>query len=94
MPAANLTLYARWTPFVFVSAAAVEANYWNSVTYGNGLFVAVSYNGINKVMTSPDGVIWTAHAAETNSWFSVTYGHGHFVAVSYDGTDRVMYADW
>jgi hypothetical protein len=30
---------------------------WNSVTYGNGLFVAVAYSGTgNRVMTSPDGI--------------------------------------
>ena len=34
----------------------------NPVTYGNGLFVAVSISGTNRVMTSPDGVTWTAKA--------------------------------
>ena len=33
-------------------------NSWRSVTYGNGLFVAVAYTGTgNRVMTSPDGVV-------------------------------------
>jgi hypothetical protein len=31
---------------------AAEANAWTSVTYGNGLFVAVSANGRHRVMTS------------------------------------------
>ncbi len=35
-------------------------NNWNSVTYGNGLFVAVATSGTgNRVMTSPDGTTWT-----------------------------------
>ena len=70
---------------------AAEAISWRSVTYGNGTFVAVAGNGTSRVMTSPDGVTWTARtAAEANYWTSVTYGNGTFVAVSSDGTSRVM----
>ncbi|MCB9814243.1 hypothetical protein H6784_02380 [Candidatus Nomurabacteria bacterium] len=76
---------------VWTARSAAEANSWFSVTYGNGLFVAVSNTGTNRVMTSPDGITWTARAAaEANSWKSVTYGNGLFVAVSADGTNRVM----
>jgi hypothetical protein len=61
------------------------------VTYGNGLFVAVAYDGSYQVMTSPDGVTWTARtAAAANGWLSVTYGNGLFVAVTNRGTNRVM----
>ena len=68
-------------------------NFWNSVTYGNGLFVAVANDGSpNGVMTSPDGITWTSQtSAAYNAWFSVTYGNGLFVAVSYSGSgNRVM----
>ena len=76
----------NWT-----ARSAAKANAWWSVTYGNGLFVAVSYAGTNRVMTSPDGITWTARsAAEANQWRSVTYGNGLFVAVSDNGTNRVM----
>ena len=94
---ADVTLYAKWSAFEFIAAAAAEANIWSSVTYGNGLFVAVAFSGsgTNRVMTSPDGVTWTARAAaEANYWFSVTYGNGLFVAVAEDGTNQVMYAEW
>ena len=75
----------------FVARSASEANFWYSNTYGNGLFVAVSLSGTNRVMTSPDGITWTARSAsENNEWQSVTYGNGLFVAVSFDGTNRVM----
>jgi len=37
----------NWT-----SQTAAEANSWNSVCYGNGLFVAVASTGTNRVMTS------------------------------------------
>jgi uncharacterized delta-60 repeat protein len=68
-------------------------NGWYSVAYGNGLFVAVSYNGTgNRVMTSPDGITWTTrNSAADNDWYSVTFGNGLFVAVAGSGTgNRVM----
>ena len=75
----------------WTARTAAEANSWASVAYGNNLFVAVSYSGTNRVMTSPDGTTWTARsAAQANSWISVTYGNNLFVAVSADGTNRVM----
>ncbi|MFT5260426.1 MAG: hypothetical protein ACI810_002177 [Gammaproteobacteria bacterium] len=69
----------------------VHQGFWSSVTYGNGLFVAVATSGDNQVKTSPDGIMWTARtAAEQNNWTSVAYGNGQFVAVAYDGVKRVM----
>jgi len=72
---------------------APEQNNWISVTYGNGMFVAVANTGtVNRIMTSSDGVNWTAQAApEQNNWVSVTYGGGQFVAVANAGTaNRIM----
>ena len=78
----------NWT-----ATLAAEANSWWSVTYGNGKFVAVSYDGTNRVMYSTDGISWTsATAAESNPWYSVTYGDGKFVAVANTGTNQVMYS--
>jgi hypothetical protein len=68
-------------------------NRWNSVTYGNGLFVAVGTTGTgNRVMTSPDGITWTSRtSAADNQWYGLTFGNGTFVAVSYAGIgNRVM----
>ncbi len=76
----------NWTP-----RTAAEENSWNSVTYGNGMFVAVAGSGTNRVMTSSDGITWTPRtAAEANTWNSITYGNGRFVAVASNGTNRVM----
>ena len=57
---------------------------WVSVTYGDGVWVAVSENGAgNQVMTSPDGITWTSRNSTSNSeWASVSYG------VEADGTKR------
>jgi hypothetical protein len=66
---------------------------WISVTYGNGVFVAVALSSAGGVlvMTSPDGETWTARsAAAANGWRSVIYGNGRFVAVANGGTNRVM----
>ena len=66
---------------------------WESVTYGNGLFVAVSSSGVgNGVMTSPNGITWTSRTPAADlQWNSITYGNGLFVAVARSGTgNRVM----
>jgi hypothetical protein len=89
----SIALGATTQPTSWTSASAAEANSWQSIAYGNGIFVAVSATGTNRVMYSTDGITWTAaSAAEANSWVSVTYGSGIFVAVSADGTNRVMYS--
>ena len=41
----------------WTSQNAAVANNWYSVTYGNGVFVAVSEDGTNRVMTSPNAVL-------------------------------------
>ena len=63
---------------------------WSSVTFANGLFVAVATTG--TTMTSYDGISWTARPGpNTNSWRRVAYGNGLFVAVAGTGTgNRVM----
>jgi surface protein len=71
------------------------SNYWSSVAYGNGLWVAVADSGTgNRVMTSPDGINWTIRtSAADNNWKSVAYGNGLWVAVASFGTgtgNRVM----
>ncbi len=75
-----------WTAY-----PATEANFWSSITYGNGRFVAVSRDGQHRVMSSTNGIEWTpSSATEPNAWNSVTFGNGRFVAVSRDGANRVM----
>lgn len=78
----------NWT-----SRSSAADNNWRGLTYGDGLFVAVSEGGVgNRVMTSPDGINWTSRSsAADNGWFSVTYSNGLFVAVATSGAgNRVM----
>ncbi len=94
--AGNAQVTANWINpsselgVTWTSRTSAEDNNWRSVTYGNGLFVAVANTGTgNRVMTSPDGVTWTIRtSAADNQWYSVTYGNGLFVAVSIDGANN------
>ena len=71
---------------------APNNNNWQSITYGNGLFVAIANTNVvtpNKIMTSPDGINWTLRQVPVqNNWVSITYGNGLFVAVADDGNDN------
>ena len=58
---------------------------WDDITFGNGLFVAVSKDVGTKVMTSPDGITWTPRDASDAQWLGISHGDGKFVAVAYDG---------
>ena len=71
----------------------VELTIWNSITFGNNLFVATSIYGDKRVMYSSDGVTWNyASASEANPWYMVTYGDGLFISTSYSGINRSMYS--
>jgi len=95
MPVDDMTCVAQWAAasscgVLWTARTAAEAKNWSSVTYGNGLFVAVAWDetgATNTVMTSPDGINWTTRtAANQHWWYSVTYGNGLFVAVALTGS--------
>ena len=67
---------------------------WQSVAYGNGVFVAVAYEPYeNQVMYSLDGENWQLTAsAEIRSWNTLTYGNDKFVVLPFDNSNRVMYS--
>jgi hypothetical protein len=53
---------------------------WTGVTYGDGLFAAVS--SVGTVVTSPNGVNWTRIFWRPQDAFSsITFGDGRFIAV-------------
>ncbi len=74
LPAAALS----WMP-----QTSGTTKYLLGVTYGGGKFVAVGLS--NTILTSLDGVTWTAQTV-TGSFRSVTYGGSQFVAVAQSGT--------
>lgn len=60
------------------------------VSFGNGIFVALSNTSSSQVYTTTDGLSWTARSiGQLSSWMSITFANNEFIAVSYDGTKRV-----
>lgn len=72
----------------------VLSKLWLGITYGNGLFVAVSaVSGTSDVMYSQDGKNWkyTNSTNGARDWTDITYGSGKFVAIAdFSSTDGVM----
>jgi hypothetical protein len=66
------------------SRTSAADNDWNSIAYGNGLYVAVSSTGTgNRVMTSSDGAEWSIQSSNIDSnWYGITYNNDTFVAVA------------
>lgn len=60
---------------------------WTDVVYGNNLFVA---SAESRLMTSRDGIKWTARTAPSKFITGMTHGNGLFVAVAKDGATRLF----
>lgn len=76
----------RATGTTWTSRSATSMQ-WQSICYGNGLFVAVGYNaaGTNgAIMTSPTGVTWTDRSGPTSGrlWLKVAFRGGRFLALA------------
>lgn len=78
-------------PLIVNASASPEVNggymlsnkNWTSVTYGQGIYVAVSNDGYS--MRSVDGIYWIESritGSTSQLWSSVCYGDGYFVAVA------------
>ena len=79
-----------WSP-----VEAASARFWNSVAYGDGVWVAVDIGGstsTQRVMRSEDdGRTWQAVSTPDEGWQAVAYGAGVWIAVTeFGSTDRVM----
>lgn len=76
----------------WTARSAPEANGWNSIAYGNGIFLAVALSGNNRSMYSLDGITWTAVSTSSGStWYNIGYGDGRFVAVSIFSNSVMVY---
>ena len=74
------------------TAVAAASNSWYDITYGDGKYVAISYDGTYRVMYSTDAINWSAATVAQYFWLSVTYADNKFVAVGSSGDHRVMYS--
>ena len=91
----DMTIYTSPDGITWTARSSPDPYFMRSVTYGNGLFVAVGLDipGIRfrGVLTSPDGITWTGRAPiEPNDWRSVHFADGVFLAVAAGGVNRVM----
>ncbi len=67
----------------FFQSTLPSSQTWQSVTYGNGAFVAVAYGSTAAAYSTNGGVTWTAATLPSSAyWASVAYGNGAFVAVA------------
>jgi len=91
----NLNIATSVDGINWAAVPSPSARNWSSITFGNGIFVAVAKSGVgDRVMTSTTGFIWILRSTPVdNSWESVTYGKGFFVAVSSTGNNRVMISE-
>jgi hypothetical protein len=70
-----------WTTGTMPALGAITAITYNSVSFGNGKFVAVGTSGAAAYST--DGITWTSVTLPTQgTWIGVTYADSKFVAVS------------
>ena len=72
------------------------ADSWCAITYGNGKFVAITYD---KVAVSDDGINWTLTDNEIANLRNIVFGNGLFVItplsgnVCYYSTDGISWAN-
>ena len=72
------------------------SRYWSSATYGNGIFVAVTYSSASSptAASSTDGITWTTRTLPAcAAWYSATYGNNTFVAVARSSTSAASSTD-
>ena len=63
---------------------------WHKVGYGDGKYVALSYDR-SEVMYSTDAINWTQTSAPTSGrWGDLRYGAGKFVAINTIGSSGVL----
>jgi hypothetical protein len=81
-----------WTPLEVPGTDLLD------ITFGNGLFVALAADcgpvGCTQhVLTSPDGVVWTAHSLENDvNLAHLAFGQGYFVASASDSVlNTILY---
>ena len=74
---------------------AAAANSWTCVEWSPELsiFCAVAASGTgNRVMTSPDGITWTAQTCPSQSWYAVVWSQPLNTLVAIGSSGRAMYS--
>lgn len=83
----GVTWTERTNPVYVLLTASVN----NDMSFGNGQFVANTYNGVYYVLTSRDGITWSARTPSAQlPWNSVEYGQGIYVSVAQAGGPNLV----
>lgn len=79
--------YGDGSTWTLATSTGAYNMHFNSVAYGNGIFVAVGYYNLSfKSVYSADGINWNASAYGPIYSYSIVYGNGKFVAADYSQT--------
>ena len=80
----------NWT----LQSSALPNSGFKAVTYGKGLFCAVTGGGSTVAATSEDGITWTARTLPASrDWVDVVWGNGRFIAIAADSTNAAYSID-
>ena len=77
----------------WTAGGALPAGTWQSMTYGQGRFIAIATGGTATAYSDNRGATWTAGGVlpASSTWTSIAYGDNKFVAVSTDGAVSSAY---
>lgn len=72
--------------YTWTASTMPSSQYWASVTYGNGTFVAVALSANGAYSTN--GTSWTTNTMNSTAvnWTAIGYGNGIFVAAATNST--------
>jgi hypothetical protein len=78
----------------WVAGGALPAGTWTSVTYGQGVWIAVSTGATTTAYSADGGTTWVAGGAlpASSTWSNVVYGANKFVAASAVGDVNPAYS--
>ena len=90
----NVSDFPDTASVAWQARAAAEQNTWQSVAYGNGVWVAVAGIGTNRVMRSTNGgVTWSAVASPSLLLSAVAYGNGVWIGITAFGNTVIRSTD-
>jgi len=78
------------------SSMTMPSGQWKRLSYGNGLWVALSGNASasSTYATSTDGVTWTSRTMPASAfWYTLGFGNGYFIAATYGGSTAYRSSD-
>ncbi len=88
------TAYSTNGGISWLAGGSLGAGTWQSIAYGQGVWVAIVTGGTTTKYSTDGGATWTSGGAlaTSSTWVDITYGKNKFIAVSSDGTVSPNYS--